>query len=280
MVLQPTHSLVVQNGRYIVLPAWKGGQVGYINLAIPSDIRSTDLVQQYPVGTKLIDGERVFYYAKASSVGVTKTDYGVKNGYRQHVRYGAVTAVASAGDKEITITVNASDGVLGDGDIAANELAGGFVVVFNHDDDAFVCRILENTATDGGGDITLQLQDELPVALTTGAVDHAECMAHWALGCEYNTDNEEPVVGVAHAKVTADYWFWLQTWGPCWLGPSSSGPAEAAHKHQIVFESTGEVDNHDDDSAILEYQQHAGFGLCHAIGGGQGAPFFMLQICP
>jgi len=261
------------------MPAWKGGQEGWGNLAIP-DIRDITEAQIYPVGTKMEDGERVFYYGKASSVGVSKTDYGVKNGYRQHVRYGAVAAAADAGDTEITITVNASDGVLGDGDIAANELAGGFVVVFNHDDDAFVCRILENTATVGGGEMTLTLQDELPVALAAGSVDHAEAMAHWALGCEWNTDDEEPVVGVAHMKVPANWWFWLQTWGPCWLGPSSAGPCEAAHKHQVVFESTGEVDNHDDDSAIHEYQQHAGFGLCHAIGGGQGAPFLMLQICP
>ena len=279
MAKKVMHPIVNVDGRSMVLPAWKGGQKGYDLLAIP-DIRDINATQLYPVGTKMLDGERVFYYAKASSFGVSKTDYGVKNGYRQHIRYGAVTAAVTAGDKEITITVNASDGVAGDGDIAINELAGGFVVVFNHDDDAFVCRILENTATDGGGDITLTLQDEIPVDLLTGNVDHAEAMAHWALGCEWNTDTEEPVVGVAHMKVTANYWFWLQTWGPCWLGPSSAGPCEAAHKHQVVFESTGEVDNHDDSSAILEFQQHAGFGLCHAIGGGQGAPFFMLQICP
>lgn len=275
------HKLLNKDGRYIVLPAWKGGQEGITNLEIP-DIRDTDEVQKYPVGTKLIDGERVFYYAKASSVGVSKTDYGVKNGYRQHVRYGAVTAVAVAGDKAITITVNAGDGVLGDGDIAKDELAGGFVVVFNHDDDAFTCRILENTATDGGGEMTLQLQDEIPVPLAIGDADHAECMAHWALGCEWNQDTEEPVVGVAHAKVTANYWFWLQTWGPCWLGPTGNGPGNAADRHNVLLQSTGEVLGETADSAEvvgLEMQQ-GGFTLAHAIGGGQGAPFFMLQICP
>jgi len=271
--------LRVVNGRTLVLPAWKGGQEGWHNMVVP-DIRDIDSIQKYPVGTKLLDGERVFYYAKASSVGVSKTDYGVKNGYRQHIAYANIAAAAVVGATSIVIDVAATDGVGKDGAIAANELAGGFVVVFNHDDDAFTCRILENTATTGAGEMTLTLQDEIPVALAAGDVDHGECMAHWALGCEWNTDNEEPVVGVAHAKVTASYWFWLQTWGPCWLGPSSSGPCEAAHKHQVVFESTGEVDNHDDDSAVLEYQQHAGFGLCHANANGQGAPFLMLQICP
>lgn len=279
------HKLMNKDGKCIILPAWKGGQEGITNLDIPDDIGDIDAIQKYPVGTKLLDGERVFYYAKASDVGVTKTDYGVKNGYRQHIAYAAVAAAAAIGDKTLVIDIANTDGVDKDGAIAANELAGGFVVIFGHDDDAHVCRILENTVmtaaliSAGTPEMTLTLADEINATLVADA-DHAECMAHWALGCEYNTNNEEPVVGVAHKKVTADYWFWLQTWGPCWLGPSSSGPCEAAHKHQVVFESTGEVDNHDDSSAILEFQQHAGFGLCHANANGQGAPFLMLQICP
>lgn len=278
MTIVINHDLRVLDGRTIVMPVWSGGQAGWGNLEIP-DIRDTSATQLYPVGTKLLDSERVFYYAKASSVGVTKTDYGVKNGYGQDVAYTSIAATAAAGDKAITLDVQAGDGQADDGAFAVNYFAGGFVVVFNHDDDAFTCRILESTVTTGAGEMTLTLQDELPVALAAD-VDHAECMAHWALGCEYNTATEEPVVGVAHAKVTANYWFWLQTWGPCWLGPSSAGPCEAAHQHQVVFESTGEIDGHIYDSAILTEQQHAGFGLCHAVGGGQGAPFLFLQITP
>lgn len=275
------HDLRVVDGRTILMPAWKGGQEGYGNLALP-DIRDVDAVQKYPIGAKLLDGERVFYYAKASLVGVSKTDYGVKNGYRQHVRHGAITAVAVAGDKEITLDVNSSDGIGGNGNIGKDELAGGFVVVFNHDDDAFTSRILENTKVTGGGDMTLQLQDEIPVPLAIAAVDHAECMAHWLLGCEWNQDSEEPVVGVAHAKVDGGYWFWIQTWGPVWLGPTGIGPGNAADRHNVLFQHTGEVLGQDADTLEvvgLELQQ-AGFTLAHAIAGGQGAPFFMLQICP
>jgi hypothetical protein len=273
------HKLMNKDGRCIILPAWKGGQVGPTNLQVPDDIGDIDSIQKYPVGTKLLDNERVFYYAKASSVGVTKTDYGVKNGYRQAVAYANVAVAAAIGDRTLVIDVAGTDGNGKNGAIAANELAGGFVVIFGHDDDATVCRILENTATTGASEMTLTLQDKITATLVVDA-DQAECMAHWASGCEYNTNNEEPVVGVAHKKVTANYWFWLQTWGPCWLGPSSGGPCDGAHKHQVVFESTGEVDGHEYDSAILTEQQHAGFGLCHANANGQGAPFLMLQICP
>ena len=278
MTTRVNHDLRVQDGRTIVLPAWKGGQDGYTNLALP-DIRDTSIAQLYPVGTKLLDGERVFYYAKASSVGIATTDYGIKNGYPQHVAYTTVAAAAVVGAKTVVIDI-ASHGVAGDGVIAANELAGGFMVFFiGSATTAFTCRILTNTATTGAGEMTLTLQDELPVALREDT-DHAECIAHWASGCEYNTANEEPVVGVAHAVVVASYYFWLQTWGPCWIGPSSAGPFDGAHKHQIVFESTGEIDGHEYDNAILTEQQHAGFALAHAYGGGQGAPFLFLQITP
>ena len=269
------HDLRVVDGRTLVMPAWKGGQKGWGNLT-PPDIRDTDSVQKYPVGTKLLDNERVFYYAKASSVGVSKTDYGVKNGLRQHIAYTTIAAVAVAGAKVIVIDVDTDD--YNSGVIAANELAGGYVVVFNHDDDAFVCRILENTATSGAGEMTLTLQDELPVALAIN-VDHAECMAHPFFGCEWNEDPKEPVVGVAHAKVTANYWFWLQTWGLCWLSPQGDLGAEDSG-HQATFRYNGNVQMHTYDDAYMTKAQHAGFVMAYAVAGTQGAPFIMLQICP
>jgi len=269
------HDLRVVNGRTLVMPAWKGGQEGWGNLELP-DIRDTHSTQKYPIGTKLLDGERVFYYAKATSVGVTNTDLMVKNGLRQHIAYTTIAAAASAGDREITIDVDTDD--YNSGVIAANELAGGFVVVFNHDSDAFVCRILENTATDGAGEMTLTLQDELPVALVADD-DHAECMANPFFGCETNADTEEPALGMAHAKVTASYWFWLQTWGPVWIAPQGE-VGDAAHDFQVVLRYDGSIDEHDYSDAYTAKSQHVGFTLCHALAGGQGAAFIMLQICP
>lgn len=264
-----------ENGRILLGPAWKGGQEGWENMALP-DIRDIDSVQKYPVGTKLLDGERVFYYAKATSVGVTNADLGVKNGLRQHIAYTTVAVAAAIGDKTLVIDVDTDD--YNSGVIAANELAGGFVVVFPHDQDTFTSRILENTATAGAAEMTLTLQDEIPVALVVDA-DHGECMASPWFGCETNTDGEEPVLGMAHAKVTASFWFWLQTWGPVWIAPQGT-VGDAANDHQVVFRHDGSIDEHDYNDANVTKQQHAGFGLCHALAGGQGAVFIMLQICP
>ena len=108
MTTKINHDLRSYDGRTIIMPAWKGGQGGFGNLAIP-DIGDTYSVQRYPVGTKLLDGERVFYYAKATSIGITNMDLGVKNGLRQHIAYTTVAVVASPGDKTLVIDVDTND---------------------------------------------------------------------------------------------------------------------------------------------------------------------------
>jgi len=255
------------------------GQEGVTNLQMPDDIRDISATQLYPIGTKLIDSDRVFYYAKASAVGVTNADLGVKNGYRQPVAYATVAAAAAKGATSLVIDVAATDGVAEDGVIAEDELAGGYVVIFGHDSDAHTCRIRANTAVAAsGGEMTLTLQDEINATLVADS-DHAECMHHWAYGCETNTSGLEPVVGVSHVVVTASYYFWLQTWGPCWLAPQGE-VGDAAHDHQVVFRHDGSIDEHDYSDANVTKQQHAGFCLSHARAGGQAAAFIMLQICP
>jgi len=273
------HKWINKDGRTIVLPPWYEGQSGFNNLGLPDDIRDISETQLYPIGTKMIDSDRVFYYAKASSVGVTSADVGVKNGYRQCVAYANVAAAAAKGATSLVIDVAATDGVAEDGAIAENELAGGYVVIFGHDDDTHVCRIRANTAVDsGGGEMTLTLQDEINATLVADS-DHAECMHHWAYGCETNASSLEPVVGVSHTIVTASYYFWLQTWGPVWLAPQAE-VGDAAHDHQVVFRHDGSIDEHDYSDEYTTKQQHAGFCLSHARAGGQAAVFIMLQICP
>lgn len=269
-------SVITDGGRQLIRPAWAGGQEGWRNFAFP-DVRDVDTVQKYPVGTKLVDGERVWYYCK--SKGVTNADTAVENYYQQHVAYATVAAAAAKGDTSLTIDVANTDGAAGDGAIAANELAGGFVVIFGHDDDTSTHRILENTAVaGGGGEMTLTLQDEINATLVVDA-DHAECMASFFSGVADGGDANKPIVGVAQAKAASGKWLWVQTWGPVWIPPQAA-VGDAAHDFQVVFRHDGSVDEHDYNDAYVTKQQHAGFVMAQANGGGQGAAFIMLQICP
>ena len=276
MVTNINHDLRVINGRTLVMPAWKGGQEGFGNLT-PPDIRDVHSVQQYPVGTKLQDGERVFYYAQTASGGngITVTDLAVKQKYNQAVGNRTITVAQVAGDKSITLTTAGNDGFGGSGTVTKNELAGGFILVFPGDNDAFMSRIVSNTLA-ASTSMTVILQDEIPVTVAVNKT--AECIANQFTGLETQStsgDEETPVAGAAHAKVTAGYWFWLQTWGPIWFSPDAA-VGNAVNDHMVVFGGDGALR----EVGSSEQRQVAGFGLAQAYGGGQGAPFIFLQITP
>ena len=276
--MQKQQTIRLENGRTLILPPWAGGQAGYGNLEIP-DIRDVYSNQAYPVGTNMLDAERVFYYAKTSATGITNTDLGVKQGYRQHVGFATLAEPVVVGDKTLVLDVAGTDGIGGGGAIAENELAGGFLVVFPVGmTNSFVCRILTNTKTTGASEMTLTLQDEIPILMAANT-SHVECMASMFTGCETNSKSQEPVVGVAHFAVPGDNWFWLQTWGPVWLAPQGE-VGDAGHDHQVVFRHDGSLDEHDYSDANVRNQQHAGFTLSHSRTGGQAAPFVLLQITP
>ena len=274
--------LRIEDGRTLVLPAWKGGQEGISNQAQP-DIRDVDTVQKYPVGTKLIDGERVLYYCRAAEA-ITNIDLAVENYYAQSVAYAAVAAAAIPGAKSIIIDVANTDGREKDGAIGVNDLAGGWLVIFGHDDDATTHRILTNTVmtaaliSAGTPEMTLTLQDEINATLVADS-DHAECMESFFNNVGMGSSATKPIVGVAQAKCSSGNWIWVQTWGPCWIPPQTE-VGDAGHDLQVVFRHDGSVDEHDYDDSNVTKQQHAGFVMAQANAGGQGAAFIMLQICP
>ena len=69
--VQVIHSLVQKDGKYIVLPSWVSGDTKYGNLAHPNPLANSgvgDTQQQYPHGTKFVNGIRTFFYGKCGNV--------------------------------------------------------------------------------------------------------------------------------------------------------------------------------------------------------------------
>lgn len=284
MTMYVDQNLRSVNGRTLIIPSWKGGQEGWTNLDFP-DIRDVDTLQKWPVGTKLIDGERVYYYCR-SAVIVDNVDTGIVNYYPQSVAYTTVAVAASAGDTSLTLDVAATDGRAKDGVIAVNSLAGGYLVIFGHDDDATCHRIVSNTAV-ATGEMTVVLQDEINAALVVDA-DHCECMESFfnntADAHTYGTGTT-PFVGIAQAKTTvAGQYHWVQTWGPCWIPPQANICNEA-HDLDCIWRYDGSIQEMPANDGTLAngfHMQRAGFVMAGATDGTatQGAPFVMLQICP
>jgi hypothetical protein len=236
-----------------------------------------DTLQKYPLGTLLRMGGRTFAYAKAS--GTQNPDVGSHITAGQHVAYATIAASAAAGVSSLTLDVGGTDGAGGDGAIAANELVGGYILVFPHSSNTFIRQILSNTVVaSGGGEMTVTLDSPTPVAVVVD-VTHCECMASPYYNVISGNYPKAAIVGIPTYPATTGKYFWLQTWGPCWVSPQAE-VGEADHDLNVVFRHDGSIDEYDYSDAYVTKQQHAGFVLTHAAAGTQGAPFIMLQITP
>lgn len=221
---------------------------------------------------------RVFYYAKAGAT--LNPDLGCMPNDEQEVAYTTIAAAAVLGATSIVIDVGAADGIAGDGVIAVNALVNGYVVVFPHSSNSFVRLITANTVVaGGGGECTLTLLNGIPAALDAGDVDHGELMASPYADVRALATNTTSVLGVPSWAATVGQFLWIQTWGVCWIAPQGSVSVGNNHR-QVVFRHDGSIDDHDSADANVAQGQHAGFVLKQARGGGQGAPFVMLQISP
>jgi len=269
------HDLRVVDGRTIYMPGWVENQDGWGNLKIP-DLSLADSAQKYPLGTKYVDGDRTFKYAKF--MGTVNPDLGCKDTQPQAVAYAAIQAAALQYATTIAITVGATDGIAGDGVIAVNALAGGYVVVFDASSKAFTRQIQSNTVVaSGGGTMTVVLTDPIPVALIA-TTDHAECMASpYSYMTAYTGNDKGAVMGMPQLVYTSGQFGWVQTWGPTWIAPQAA-VGSGSNNRIGIFRHDGSIDELDYADAYNNKGQIAGFVMTHAQAGTQGAPFFWLMI--
>ena len=231
----------------------------------------------FTLGSRMqVDG-RTFFYARAG--GVLNCGLGAFNAITQHVSF-ALVAIAAQGARTIVVTVGGGDGVLFNGDIGEDELAGGYIVIWPADmSETMNRRVVGNTAVTGGGAMTVTLDRPLSGALV--GTDHAEIMASPYL----NVQNGGPhgfhsVMGVPPIAATLGQYLWLQTWGPVWITPGGLGQTSIGFlNRRVYFREDGSIDENPVGTAYADAQL-AGYVLCNAPGEGQGAPFIQLMLAP
>lgn len=251
------------------------------------DIYEISATQKHRLGTRCVRGDRVFKYAKAGATldtGVLAHTYN-----NQHIAYTTIAASVAIGANQLVIDVGAGD--FASGVIAAHSLEGGYLVIFDASAKPINFCILDNTATAGAGEMTITLDGEIPVAQTVDT-DHAEVLASPYLDIRTGEHAYKSFVGVAMRVATTTLpYFWLQTWGPCYMGAQTTAgiaPGDYASSFQCVGRSDGTIQSHNvyqsgatpsgpELIAGVE-QQHVGFTLAQGSADTQGAPFIMLQI--
>ncbi len=241
-----------------------------------------ETTQRYVFGTRHItwDG-RVFKYGHATAE--CQSGYGAYNLAVVNISANCPLA-AVAGDRRLEVTVT-SGGYAADGAIAKDELAGGYVVIGNSQEDPVNMLIVGNDKA-ASNLVWIDLEWPLPIAIAASAVGYTEIMlnpfAHLSGGATASSGAKASVMGIPKINLPATYNGWIQTWGPTWVTPPSAGataPGYTDNDREVYFVANGSIVGAASGTVIESGFQRAGF-IIHAdtAGNNCGPPIIMLQL--
>jgi hypothetical protein len=251
-----------------------------------------DSYQKYPIGTILRRGLKTFIYCYAG--GNVNTEWGVYKSKKtnavavaptqataaaQAAAYaGETLAAGAAGSKYVTITIDSTIGHLATGQLWANELAGGEIVIGNGSGQHPQQRtIVSHPALAAAGSLTVKLDSPLERAVTaaTTTIENMEsCFSYVKAdgsGGEYVT-----FLGMATVEAVSGQWFWLQTYGPRWI-TSNSVTCDSALDRTILFAGNGSVVSSNDQTVENGFQI-AGYALDTSGSEASNAPMVFLTL--
>jgi hypothetical protein len=256
---------------------------------------STVKSPEFNVGDRVVlpDG-RVYRYGKAGTGGVlpqmaaayTKAcnAYAVAPTQATLASSGfpavGTPTVGAVGSQYITYTCASPFGVLGTGVIGEDELRGGHIVIGNGGAQNPQNRgIIGNPALAAAGVHTIRLDAPLVTAVTVGTTG-IEVVGNPYLYLVNDGSTQQPYVswmGVPAVAATVGQYFWLQTWGPCWM-TSDGHTCAAAGSREIFIKNNGSVQSGDYFTYAGTAYQRAGFAIDASSTGASTSPIVMLQI--
>lgn len=130
----------------------------------------------------------------------------------------AATVDSNATNKTIARTTAAGvDQVVFDagGTIVADAYADGYLTINDATGEGVSCLVKGHTGVTGAGEITVNLVDKMPVALTIDVSEASLTKNPWSGVVISATDQLDMAVGIANVSITAAYYGWVQTRGLC-----------------------------------------------------------------
>jgi hypothetical protein len=224
----------------------------------------------------LPDG-RVFRYAKSGGACWTGRGNIFNNAIpATGIDYSLLAAASAVGDYSVTMTnqgvvAQTKDGLRG-GLIILKPLAG------STDKELQFRGITGNTAGGVSDEITIYLDGPLTEALTTAS--YAFCMPSPYTDIRFSAAaNDQSYAGIPAVEVdAADTYFWLQTWGLCWLAPQGE-VGTSTKQRDCVFKEDGSIQHKGTTDATWLNGQRAGF-IVDNNAAANGSTIFMLMISP
>lgn len=130
----------------------------------------------------------------------------------------AATVDSNATNKTIARTTAAGvDQVVFDagGTIVADAYADGYLTINDATGEGVSCLVKGHTGVTGAGEITVNLVDKMPVALTIDVSEASLTRNPWSGVVVSVADQLDMAVGIANVSITAAYYGWVQTKGLC-----------------------------------------------------------------
>ena len=213
---------------YQAAPAWNDMRDSHLGLA--QGIYEENSAQQYPLGFRvaLSDG-RVFHYAEnASSTLAPGKLIGSPLTFAE--REDTITVAAAQFATQVTYTAS--------GTITANQYQDGFLCVADGAGEGMQYKIKSHPAIASAATGTITLYDGIITALdTTSDVILIPSLYKDVL---LNPDVVLKTLGVPPIPVTADYFFWVQTWGQAMVLCGDSLGDAATERWCVPAGATGE----------------------------------------
>jgi len=171
----------------------------------PKNLFVPEATQKYPLGARFKYGNRTFHYSYAGGTALIAGTLVIGAAYPLEVNKSVGTAAAIGATSIPNITTAA----------ALLNLDGGMMIVNDNDGEGNSYEIISSKANaDTGTSTDLVLRDPLLVALTTDSQVELSASPYFDLDIAA-TEATDHIVGIPNMAVTANYYFWLQTWGPC-----------------------------------------------------------------
>lgn len=181
------------------------------HIVLPDEIDpyTEDSTQKFPLGTKLscYGGQEVYRYALCGGTGV-EVGALCQSLVPLAGHINEVCGSSAVGATTIDFTPN----TVTTDDLAANELAGGYIYIYDGGGEGYKYRVATHPAITGGTSGTLTLYDPIKVA-TTGLVATVIHNPYYKFLIHASDPTALPI-GWTVTAVTADYYTWIQTHGP------------------------------------------------------------------
>lgn len=256
----------------------------FVSTADQISMYALETTQRHVWGRRFLtwDG-RVFKYCRSKGTlyagyGAANTSHGSANTVARLIN-SVTPAAYVVGQRQITVTIAATEAYGGDGIVAEDELVGAYIVI-GHGAAATTenRQVIANTAVaSGGGTTTVTLDFPLAVAHDAGVACELPLnpYAYLSKGAfEFNAFMCVPVIAV-----TTGYNFWGQTRGPCWVVPGGgdSTPGDTANDRTAFFVGDGSV-NFGYALTVESGYQKAGYCIDPTVSGTGAMPLIMLQL--